>query len=193
MHYKIANIFSSIQGEGSFIGEAFSFVRFHGCDLVCHFCDDESHKGSYESLSESEILTRLQNYKTKKVVITGGEPTMQNLNELIRFLQDAGYFVAVETNGLNLANVKNADWITYSPKNLDAILSDGFSEIKFLVDSKTDFSVLESYKTDKPKYLQPINCGEKVDGENMRRCVELVCEHPDFKLSPQLHKYLGVE
>jgi len=193
MSYKIANIFSSIQGEGSFIGTAFSFVRFYGCDLKCDFCDDELHKSVFTNMSGDEILDKLSLYKTKNVVITGGEPSIQDINPLITTLQNRGYFVAIETNGLNIENIKQANWITYSPKNLTNLLQEGFSEIKFLIDKDTDFSAILKYRTNKPKFLQPINESVSINTANIRRCIELVEKYPEFRLSPQLHKFLGVE
>ncbi len=58
------------------------------------------HKGSFESLNFDEILDKIQKFKAKNITITGGEPSIYNLNSFIKFLQAKGYFVAVETNGV---------------------------------------------------------------------------------------------
>jgi len=110
-----------------------------GCNLKCNFCDDELHRGKFLKLTFQEILEKIAKFQASHIVITGGEPTLYNLNSFIRFLQKNNYFVAVETNGFRFSNIKSADWITYSPKDWNSILEDGFSELKFIVniDSKS--------------------------------------------------------
>lgn len=191
--YKISAIFYSIQGEGYFCGEAVVFLRFYDCNLACPFCDDTSHKDGYTSMSSREILEKVSEFRSKKLVITGGEPTLYNLNPLIRELRGAGFFVCVETNGFNLSNIKDANWITYCPKDLDNILTDGFDEIKFLVDTKCDIQKILNFYTDKPKFLQPINHFDRINQANMKLCIKLVLENPSFRLSTQMHKFLGIE
>jgi len=144
-------------------------------------------------MSSREILEKVSVFPSRKLVITGGEPTLYGLNPLIKELKSAGFFVCVETNGLNLSNVKDADWITYCPKDLNNILTDGFDEIKFLIDTKCDVQKILSFRTDKPKFLQPINHFESINEANMRLCIELVLENPSFRLSTQMHKLLGIE
>jgi len=193
MNYKISTIFYSVQGEGYFCGEAGIFLRFYACDLDCKFCDDELHKATFTMMDSSEILREFAKYPAKKVIITGGEPTLYELNSLILEIKNAGYFVCIETNGFALENVREADWITYSPKDLNRILPQGFDEIKILVDKHTNIKKALEFQTDKPKFFQPINYFHEPNFENLKRCVELVKANPSFKLSTQLHKLLGVE
>ncbi len=190
---KTVDIFYSIQGEGRFSGSACVFIRLHGCNLDCHFCDEDLHKGAYESLTCKQILEKIKKYPSKQVVITGGEPSLNNINGFIDALHVEGYHIAVESNGYKFEHIKNADWITYSPKDWEALHVEGFSEYKFVVCSESDVEKLLSIKSDKPIYIQPQNNKDSIDKNNTDFCIELVKKHPQFRLSVQLHKYLGVE
>ena len=191
--YKIVDIFYSLQGEGTYSGVPSIFVRFSGCHLSCYFCDDEKHKGEFVEYSKESLLEQIQKYTCKQVVITGGEPSIYDLNELIEYLKEQGYYVCVETNGYDLDNVKTADWITYSPKDWDNIEEDGFSEYKFIVSTVSETDKILEIQTKKPIYIQPENHFDTPNVVNVRHCIEFVKAHPHFKLSIQMHKYLGVE
>ena len=190
---KIVDIFYSIQGEGKFSGYPCVFIRLHGCNLDCHFCDEDLHKGSFESKVSKEILENIKKYPTKQVVITGGEPSLNDINGFIDALHVEGYHVAVESNGYKFEHIKNADWITYSPKDWNALHVDGFNEYKFIVEKNSDIEKILHVKSDKPIYIQPQNHKDSVDEINTNFCIELVKKYPHFRLSVQLHKYLGVE
>lgn len=191
--YKIVDIFYSIQGEGSFSGVPSLFLRFYGCNLSCYFCDDEKHKSNYITYTKEELLQHLEGFTCKQVVITGGEPSIYELNSLIEFLQAHGYYVCVETNGYSFENIEKADWITYSPKNWSEIEEEGFSEYKFIVSTVSDVASLLAIKSSKPIYIQPENHMDTANIVNTKHCVELVKRYPHLRLSVQLHKYLGVE
>lgn len=190
--YKIVDIFYSIQGEGTHSGVPSIFVRFYGCNLGCYFCDDEKHRGVFDSYSAVELLEKLKSFTCKQVIITGGEPSIYNLNELIVFLQSHGYYVCVETNGYTLANIQKADWITYSPKDWEDIEDEGFSEYKFIVSTVSEVDKILAIKTDKPIYIQPENHFDTPNVVNVKFCIEFIKKHSHLRLSAQLHKYLGV-
>jgi len=190
---NIVEIFYSIQGEGKFSGFPCIFIRFHGCNLDCSFCDEPLHKGSFESFTHEEVLKKIKMYSSKYIVITGGEPSLNDINEFIDILHVENFHVAVETNGYKFEHIKNADWITYSPKDLNSLHVDGFSEYKFVVGVDSDIDKITSLKSEKPVYIQPINFKDRVNKENTNFCIELVKKHPHLRLSVQLHKYLGVE
>lgn len=190
---KIVDVFYSIQGEGYFSGYPSIFIRLHGCNLNCSFCDEDLHNGEYKSFTCKEILEQIKPYKAKQVVITGGEPTLVDLSEFIEALHVEDYFVAVESNGYKLENIKTADWITYSPKDWNSLHVEGFSEYKFVVEEKSDIKKIIELKTDKPIYIQPQNNKNSVSVKNTEYCINLVKNNPNLRLSVQLHKYLGVE
>ncbi|AFL69260.1 7-carboxy-7-deazaguanine synthase QueE [Sulfurospirillum barnesii] len=190
---KVVEIFYSIQGEGTQVGVPSIFIRLHGCNLSCSFCDEELHKGAYEELSFEAVLERIQTYLSMNVIITGGEPTLYDLRDFIAFLQGHGYFVAVETNGFRFSHIANANWITYSPKEWNHIAQEGFHEVKFVVGKNAPLEKILEFKSDKPIFIQPQNESDKPNFENVAFCVEFVKKYPRFILSVQLHKFLGVE
>jgi organic radical activating enzyme len=190
---KVVEIFYSIQGEGNFSGVPCIFVRLHGCNLTCHFCDEDLHTGSYEGFTSKEIIEKIKEFPSKHVVITGGEPTLNDINEFIDALHEQAYHVAVESNGYKFEHVKNADWVTYSPKDWDNLKQSGFDEYKFIVETKSPLDKILAIKSDKQIYIQPQNFKDTVHKNNTDFCVELVKKYPHLRLSVQLHKYLGVE
>jgi 7-carboxy-7-deazaguanine synthase len=97
---KITEIFTSIQGETSFAGLPFTFVRLTGCNLRCSYCDTQyAYEGGTE-LSLSEILAEIQKRGIPRVVITGGEPLLQKETlTLCDILIKKGFTVLLETNG----------------------------------------------------------------------------------------------
>jgi 7-carboxy-7-deazaguanine synthase len=105
---KINEIFTSIQGETSFAGLPFTFVRLTGCNLRCSYCDT---RYAYEEGSEytlDEVVTEVRKRAIQRVVITGGEPLLQEeTGMLCSRLLDAGFTVLLETNGSIL--IKDVD------------------------------------------------------------------------------------
>jgi organic radical activating enzyme len=190
---KVVSIFYSIQGEGTFTGTASVFIRLFGCNLECDFCDDDLHKGNFENLNFLEILEKIKKYPSKNLIITGGEPSLYNLNNFIKFLQSKGYFVAVESNGFCFENIKSANWITYSPKNLNLIKKEGFDELKFIVDKNTNIQKILDLKVPQPIFIQPKNYKNSPNFEAVNFCLEVVLKYPHLKLSVQLHKFLNID
>ncbi len=97
---KICELFKSIQGESSFAGYPFIFVRFTGCNLRCSYCDTAyAYEGGYE-ISEERLLRKISAFGIGSVTITGGEPLLQKgVFSLIDALVQQDYTVLVETNG----------------------------------------------------------------------------------------------
>ncbi|MDD2384514.1 MAG: 7-carboxy-7-deazaguanine synthase QueE [Sulfurospirillaceae bacterium] len=190
---NVVEVFYSIQGEGTHVGVPSIFVRLHGCNLACPFCDEALHKGPYTVYTHEEILYQLKQYPSMNIIITGGEPTLYDLNGLIEFLQAHMYSVAVETNGYNFSNISSANWVTYSPKDWDNIQKFGYDEIKFVINKHSKMDKILNFKSYKPMYLQPENETDTLNHENLKFCIECVKQNPNFILSVQLHKLLGVE
>lgn len=110
--YMVNEIFESIQGEGIDTGRLVTFVRFSGCNLACSFCDTDSTIG--ETMTVEQIAKRC----SKSVVFTGGEPLMQPVQHLARYLWNTHY-LALETNGTIKLEKEHAlmySSITLSPK-----------------------------------------------------------------------------
>ena len=190
---NVVELFYSIQGEGSQVGVPSIFIRLHGCNLSCTFCDEERHKGMYTSFSFDEILSNIKAYPSHNVIITGGEPTLYDLNGFIEFLQAHMYSVAVETNGHNFSNISNANWVTYSPKDWNHIEKHGYDEVKFVLSKTSKVEKILEFKSYKPIFIQPQNEKDRPNFENLAFCINFVKRYPRFILSVQLHKFLGVE
>ena len=115
---KISEIFYSLQGEGHNAGMPAIFVRLSGCNKRCGWCDTNYHvKG--RSCSKSAVLAEIRALKTgcQTVILTGGEPCMQDILVLVQELRKMGYYIAIETNGSIKIDTTYIDWITVSPKD----------------------------------------------------------------------------
>lgn len=101
--FKVVEMFESVDGEGSTVGCITTFLRLHGCNLACPYCDTKySWNGckEYIEMEMEAILDKLDSYGHKRVTLTGGEPLIQpHIFELIDTLLGKGYKVNVETNG----------------------------------------------------------------------------------------------
>ena len=100
MQLKIAEIYKSIQGESQYAGKPCVFVRTSGCSLRCTWCDTAYafYNGAIDTLDS--ILSRVENFKTPLVEVTGGEPLDQPETEkLLELLCDKNYTVLLETGG----------------------------------------------------------------------------------------------
>lgn len=117
---RVAEIFGpTIQGEGIDIGQKAYFVRFAGCDSNCKWCDTAYAKQAlgFPKMTVHDILSKLDIHKCGYVVLTGGNPCIYDLNDLVWGLNDAGFIVAVETQGTCFKPwLHNVDLVTVSPK-----------------------------------------------------------------------------
>lgn len=111
---KISEIFLSIDGEGIRTGYPVIFIRAHGCQLRCNYCDSlyAVDGDDFVEMSIEEIFEEISKYSTRKVTFTGGEPLIQkDALELIKRLVRGGYEVNIETNGaVDLSNLRDPSW-----------------------------------------------------------------------------------
>lgn len=223
MIYPVNEIFQTIQGEGNFTGTPALFVRLQGCPVGCPWCDTQhtwhvlpeqripvttmlaktQDSQQYSELSEKAILDVFvqRKFTARHVVITGGEPCMHDLLPLTDALLQDGYTVQIETSGTFPVRVATGTWVTLSPKIdmkggypiLDKALQRA-DEIKHPVARQRDVEALDSLLARMPLghhplvSLQPVSQG--------RRATELciaTCIARNWRLSLQVHKYLGIE
>ena len=112
--FRIVEIFESLQGEGYNTGMPAIFIRLGRCDLACSWCDTDYLR--YEPIPLSQILHKLQAYRARSIIITGGEPTIHpRVSELLDALKARGYYLCIETNGLHQVP-EQIDYIATSPK-----------------------------------------------------------------------------
>lgn len=193
--------FYTLQGEGYHQGKAAYFIRLGGCDVGCVWCDvKESWDAAiHPKYSIEQIVVTALNAvpegKEKIAVITGGEPLMHDLTELTQLLQQKGFKTHIETSGAHPLT-GTWDWICLSPKKFKAPLSDILplaNELKVVVFNKTDFEWAESFASqlhpDCKLYLQPEWDKKELV---MPLIIDYIQQHPQWRLSLQIHKYIGV-
>lgn len=213
--YRIKEIFYSLQGEGYNTGRTAVFVRFAGCNLRCPFCDTDFSEGEemtkdkivsqalslicqaatleHSFLSESCSQHTLSASAHPLLVLTGGEPSLQADEALVAALHEAGFYIAIETNGTRPLP-KGIDWITCSPKDAPVVLTRA-DEVKMVYrgqDVERWYGTLGA----KHYFLQPCDySGEKMPQEgqsNTKETIAYVLKHPHWRLSVQTHKQLGI-
>jgi len=189
---RVNEIFYSLQGEGARKGSANIFVRLAHCNLTCGYCDTEFE--SYRELSLEELLSECGRYKCPNVVFTGGEPLLQLTEDVATAFKDAGYFVALETNGSERPP-KGIDYVAVSPKVAEHVVSQKFEgvhihELRY-VRNRSQGIPRPMVRADH-YFLSPEFNGEFPDRENIEHCIRLVKEHPEWSLSVQEHKLLNI-
>lgn len=114
--YKVNDIFYSLEGEGEWCGFPTIFIRMSGCNLQCAYCDEDF--SIHTRMSAKEIIDKIEKYPAKRVRITGGEPMLENLTELMKELYFKYDHVAIETNGTIYDNdvFESADLISVDVK-----------------------------------------------------------------------------
>jgi 7-carboxy-7-deazaguanine synthase len=189
--------FYTLQGEGKHTGRAAYFIRLAGCNVGCTWCDvKESWPVEKKQLTKLDSLVKnAQKHKGRFVVVTGGEPTLYDLQPLTKAFHQAGFMLAIETSGTNKL-IGEFDWICLSPKKFKPALENNFklaNELKVIAYNKHDFEwALELAEKTSPAcclYIQPE--WEKL-AEMAPLAVEFVKNNPKWKLSVQTHKYLNI-
>ncbi len=205
---RVFEIFDSLQGEGYWSGLPMSFVRLSGCnapdlELGClAWCDTPASWdiAAGEELSVEEVVSRVT---LPRLCLTGGEPLLQvdGVAELVSVAHRRGIRVHLETNG-TVDSACDFDWVTVSPKPpryLRAESWDGrVDELKLVVDNEMDANRAERLAAENPGAiicLQPeygVGHSDPAARKNREMAVALVMSHPDWRLSLQIHKFLGI-
>jgi organic radical activating enzyme len=189
--------FYTIQGEGFHTGKAAYFIRLGGCDVGCHWCDvKESWDAELHPLTPADqIVKNAEQYPSKTVVITGGEPLLYNLDYLTNQLQKRGIKTFIETSGAYLLS-GHWDWICLSPKKFKGPRPDILpvaGELKVIVFNKSDFAWAEEHaqhvSPNTKLYLQP---EWSKAAEITPLIIDYVKENPRWEISLQTHKYLNI-
>lgn len=209
MSYAIKEIFLTLQGEGAHAGRTAVFCRFSGCNLwtgreqdrataVCKFCDtdfvgtDGTLGGRYANADDLASAISAQ-WKGPQnhcyAVLTGGEPLLQVDAALIDALHARGFTIAIETNG-TIEPPPGLDWICVSPKaGSDLVIRKGH-ELKLVYpqaeNTPEDFAGLEFERFS----LQPMD-GPDI-AQSTQAAIAYCLRHPQWRLSVQTHKTLGI-
>lgn len=189
--------FYTIQGEGFHTGKPAYFIRVGGCDVGCHWCDvKESWDASLHPLTSADLIVEnAAKFPGKAVVVTGGEPSMYNMDYITKQFIRKGIQTFVETSGAyHLTGIW--DWICLSPKKTSPPLKENYSkanELKVIIYNKNDFEWAEQNAQFVTKdcilFLQPEWSRSK---EMMPLLVDYVMANPKWKVSLQTHKYMNI-
>jgi len=212
MSYAVKEIFLTIQGEGVRAGTVAVFLRFAGCNLwsglerdrasaICKFCDTDFVKtdgvngGSYDAKElTQQVLSLWRGAGEKWVVCTGGEPALQLDTTLVLALHEAGFKIAIETNG-TLAVEKDIDWICVSPKADAKLVQTSGHELKLVYpqdeNDPSDFTELDfQHFCLQPRDDTYLSKEEKADHSDA--AFQYCLANPIWRLSVQTHKSIGV-
>ncbi len=211
MSYAIKEIFYTLQGEGAQSGRPAVFCRFSGCNLWsgaekdrpsanCCFCDtdfvgvDGPGGGRFTTADElADAMMALWPATDGNIkpyaVCTGGEPLLQLDVGLIRALHARGFAVAVETNGTRPAPV-GVDWLCVSPKSTASLLLTRGNELKLVYPQADALPERFEHLDFDFFFLQPMDGPER--HRNTERALRYCLEHPQWRLSLQIHKFVGI-
>ena len=200
--YRLKELFWTIQGEGHNAGVPSIFVRFAGCNQwtgleedraagladCARWCDTDFSDGEW--VEHPALVAKIASYRDHAllVVFTGGEPGLQVTSALLREVNALGLQCAIETNG-TVALPAGDCWTTVSPKGgrLPLVVTAG-DELKLVYPQAGaqpgEFETLPFTYF----YLQPRDNSP----ESTRACLDYIRQHPQWRLSVQVHKYIGV-
>jgi 7-carboxy-7-deazaguanine synthase (Cx14CxxC type) len=211
MTYSAKEIFLTVQGEGGQAGRAAVFLRFAGCNLwnglerdrekaVCTFCDTDFVGVDGEGGGKFETPEALADAVAGKwigaegqprlVVCTGGEPLLQLDPPLIAALKARGFDIAVETNGTQPAP-DGLDWICVSPKADAPVVQTSGQDLKLVYPQDKARPDRFAHLDFERFWLQPMD-GPELEA-NTRAAVAYCLANPQWRLSVQTHKYIGVK
>jgi 7-carboxy-7-deazaguanine synthase len=211
MPYAVKEVFYTLQGEGAQTGRAAVFCRFAGCNLwsgreqdraaaICRFCDtdfaDTNGPGGGKFATPELLADAIaQTWPAplaggrRFVVCTGGEPLLQLDAALIDALHGRGFEIAVETNG-TVAAPEGLDWICVSPKAGTELKQTGGDELKLVYPQMGAEPERFANLPFRNFFLQPMD--GPVREANTRLVVEYCKAHPQWRISLQTHKLLGI-
>ncbi len=188
---QLAEIFYSVQGEGTWTGTPAVFVRLAGCNLSCSFCDTDYALKFFASVDGVIARVRDEGAACPMVILTGGEPLAQReATALIDTLRAGGRRVHVESNGTIPTALPDDVWLTVSPKErLAPEMARRANEAKLIVDGRVPEEWLAAFPQSTPMFLQP----EGNKPANVALAVDAVKRDPArLRLSLQTHKFIGV-
>ncbi|HEX3506054.1 MAG TPA: 7-carboxy-7-deazaguanine synthase [Xanthobacteraceae bacterium] len=209
MAYTVKEIFKTLQGEGAQAGRPAVFCRFAGCNLwsgreldraeaVCQFCDtdfvgtDGPGGGRFDGaddLARAIAQAWASDAPQRFVVFTGGEPLLQLDPALIDAVHRLGFKIAVETNGTQDA-LDGIDWVCVSPKAGAPLRQCSGDELKLVFpQAGIDPADLVGLQFDH-FWLQPMDGPDRV--ANTVAAIDYCLAHPNWRLSVQMHKLVGI-
>jgi 7-carboxy-7-deazaguanine synthase len=205
--YPVVETFHSLQGEGAWTGSSAFFIRLGGCDVGCPWCDTKPSWNAQRHPQQSvqDLVAEARSASPAFVVITGGEPLMHNLEPLTTALRQQGLRrIHLETSGAHSFS-GDFDWVTLSPKPFKPPLPNLYaqaSELKIVIAQPSDFTWAEAQSAQVGatvrRYLQPewqaaqSPASQSPKFQSQASVMAYILAHPQWQLSLQTHKLLGV-
>ena len=231
--YRVKHVFQTVQGEGFWVGRPALFVRLVGCNMWSGYeadrardadrtgadcprwCDTDFTKEGASTLTADQLTDQMREIGGPAIdfcVLTGGEPLLQADAALVHALHEAGYEVALETNGTvpladafgndNSEQLHTPDWVTCSPKRPeDQLALERYDELKLIVPDYRPSNYAQFAEHATPHsingrerrllWLQPED-GPRLE-EAQAMAVDLALKHPEWRVSTQTHKVLNVK
>jgi 7-carboxy-7-deazaguanine synthase len=193
----IMEYFYTIQGEGFHSGKAAFFIRLAGCDVGCVWCDvkESWNPEDHPCVSYAKILDEIKAVNADFVVITGGEPAMYDLTNLVNLLHNEGLQTAIETSGC-YPLLGTIQWYCFSPKKFKKPCDEAYqkaNELKVVISHPSDFEWAEEHASKVNSncllYLQP----EWSKKERfLPEIINYVKNNPKWKISLQTHKWMDI-
>jgi 7-carboxy-7-deazaguanine synthase len=207
--YAVKEIFLTLQGEGAHAGRAAVFCRFAGCNLwsgreqdragaTCKFCDTDfvgtdgtlgARYASADDLADAIASQWAGEHGYRYVVLTGGEPLLQVDADLIDALHARGFCIGLETNG-TIEPPDGVDWVCVSPKAGAELVVRKGDELKLVYPQPDAMPAAFADLAFERFSLQPMD-GPDI-AANTERAVNYCIRHPQWRLSLQTHKTLGI-
>lgn len=191
---NLVDVFHTFQGEGMHAGRRALFIRMPFCNLKCSWCDTQFN--TYNKWTDGELRDFALQETHRFAVITGGEPMMNKQTpRVIAMLKRMGYYIACESNG-NYPIYDGIDYATVSPKReanyfIHPDAWDRVKEFKYVVDDGFDFSILKRHNVfDGKRYSLSPEFGNME--KSLERMFEFIKENPEWRISLQTHKMMGV-
>jgi organic radical activating enzyme len=218
---QIFDIFYSFQGEGPYIGYPQIFIRFAGCNLNCHYCDELSHKHKLIDLSEEEVLQAVQDllkHKPHSISLTGGEPLLQ-VNEIKNILPQITLPIYLETNGtlpqhlseiIQHISIASVDFkptfekefidfihIIHKQPKIDYFIKYIVTKEFLITELVTLTKIMKSINQHIPLILQPVTPFSGMKDKATKKDIFRAYNYAKSKLNniriiPQAHKMMGI-
>lgn len=195
--YPLVEHFYSVQGEGYWSGQPAYFLRLGGCDVGCSWCDTRYSwpQTGWPAYPAEALVELVRATPARHVVLTGGEPTLHSLEPLIAALQEAGYFVQLETSGAYPPPSVLPNWITFSPKRFKAPYPAWYElaqELKVVIHAPSDLEWAEAQRKRCPSALPAFLQPDYYQPRAIQWILEYIKAHPSWRLSVQVHRYLAI-
>ncbi len=202
---KVCEIFTSIQGESSYVGLPCTFIRLSGCNLDCSYCDTQYAREGGEEMTEDDIINEVSLIGVNLIEITGGEPLLQNgVPQLVERLLNEGYSVLVETNGSqSIRGIDKRATVILDIKTPGSGMSDDMDltnldflkptdEVKFIIVDRDDYEWARDFVS---RNALDLKCGVllspafgRLDPEELSSW--MLKDRVHARLNVQMHKYI---